>query len=480
MASSPRQQYLRRIPAVSALLEAPAVRDLAGRLPRTVLAAAAAGVAETLRREILAAPDEAALAGIALDLDAVAGRVRRRALAQAEPRLRRVVNATGIIVHTNLGRSVLSPAAVDALVRVATAYTNLEFDLESGERGERHEHVADLLRRITGAEAALVVNNNAAAVLLVLSALARGREVVVSRGQLVEIGGAFRIPEVLAQSGATLVEVGTTNKTRLADYEAAVTERTALLLRVHTSNYRIVGFTETVSLPDLVALGEARGLPVVDDLGSGFFVDLAAGGVGDEPTVQQSVAAGAAVVTFSGDKLLGGPQAGIIVGRAELVDRIRRHPLARAVRVDKFTLAALEATLQLYLEAASALAEVPTLRLLTLTEAALAARARRLARRLRRVAADRVAVATEPGVSQVGGGALPTAELPTRLVSLRPRDMSVSRLAARLRAGPVPVLGRVHRDALLLDPRTLLPGDDARVAEALAWALGEGGRERVQ
>ncbi len=383
------------------------------------------------------------------------------------PRLRRVLNATGVIVHTNLGRAPIADSALERLREIGRGYSNLEFDLDEGARGSRQDHLAAILRRLTGAEAALVVNNNAAAVLLALAALAEGREVLVSRGELIEIGDGFRIPEVLARSGARLVEVGTTNRTRAADYERAVGPETALLLRVHQSNFRVVGFTERPALAELAQIAKRAGLPLVDDLGSGALSDtvlLASDRgllgrespsntvlLGDEPSAQDALRAGADLVCFSGDKLLGGPQAGIVVGRADLVDRLRRHPLQRALRADKLTLAALEGTLGLYLEPGRAQLEVPVLRMLT--EPAEAVRAR----------ADRLAALTggsvEETVARVGGGALPLAELPSFACALE------EGLAVPLRLGEPPVVGIVRDGRLLLDCRTL---GDAEADEAAA------------
>jgi L-seryl-tRNA(Ser) seleniumtransferase len=355
------------------------------------------------------------------------------------PTLRRVLNATGVIVHTNLGRAPLPAAALARAVDVGKAYSNLEYDLAEGARGSRQDHVAALLRRLTGAEAAIVVNNNAAAMLLGLAALAEGREVLVSRGELIEIGDGFRIPDVLARSGARLVEVGTTNRTRAADYEAAATADAALLLRVHQSNFRVVGFAERPSLKELAAVARRRGVPLLDDLGSGVFVE-----VGDEPTARGSLAGGADLVCFSGDKLLGGPQAGIVVGRADLVERLRRHPLHRALRIDKLGLAALEGTLLLYLDPARARAEIPVLRMLDEDVASVRLRAERLA--------GAVGGTVEETIGRVGGGALPLTELPSFACAVE------ERLAAPLRLHTTPVVGIVRDGKLLLDCRTL--GDD--------------------
>jgi L-seryl-tRNA(Ser) seleniumtransferase len=365
--------------------------------------------------------------------------------------LRRVLNATGVIVHTNLGRAPLAASAVRRLEELGGSYSNLELDLESGARGSRQDHVAALLRRLTGSEAALVVNNNAAAVLLALAALAEGREVVVSRGELVEIGDGFRIPDVLARSGARMVEIGTTNRTKAADYERAIGPETAAILRVHQSNYRIVGFTASVATDELARVARAAGLPLVDDLGSGSLID-----VGDEPTAAASVAAGADLVCFSGDKLLGGPQAGIVVGRAELVERLRRHPLQRALRADKLTLVALEETLSLYADPERARAEIPVLRMLDEPVDAVRERAERLA--------GLIGGEVEETVARVGGGALPLAELQSAACAIE------EDLAAPLRLGSPPVVGIVRDGRLLLDARTLTADEVDEVARAVLHA----------
>ncbi|HEV3478462.1 MAG TPA: L-seryl-tRNA(Sec) selenium transferase [Gaiellaceae bacterium] len=376
-------------------------------------------------------------------------RVEREVAAARRPALRRTLNATGVLVHTNLGRAPLPKAALERIGEVGRGYSNLEYDLTSGTRGSRQDHVAVLLRRLTGAEAALVVNNNAAAVLLALAALADGREVVVSRGELIEIGDGFRIPDVLERSGARLVEVGTTNRTRASDYERAIGGGTALLLRVHQSNFRVVGFTELPSVAELAAVARRHDLPLVEDLGSGVLVDVA-----DEPSASASLGAGADLVCFSGDKLLGGPQAGIVVGRADLVERLRRHPLQRALRADKLTLAALEGTLGVYLDPERALRDVPVLRMLLEPADAVRARAERLA--------GLVDGDVEETVARVGGGALPLAELPSFACAVE------EELAAPLREGEPPVVGIVRDGRLLLDCRTLTDGEVDEVAQVVS------------
>jgi L-seryl-tRNA(Ser) seleniumtransferase len=420
------------------LRDLPSVDELARGVDDPLAVDAARTVLARAREEIRAGADPGDLLR----------RLQEELLAVRRPALRRVLNATGVVVHTNLGRAPLPAAALARVEDVSRSYSNLEYELASGSRGSRQDHVASILRRLTGAEAALVVNNNAGAMLLALAAIAEGREVVVSRGELIEIGDGFRIPDVLKRSGARLVEVGTTNRTRAGDYDAAVTEDTALLLRVHQSNFRVVGFTEQPPLKELAAVARRRELPLLDDLGSGALVDIA-----DEPTARASLEGGADLVCFSGDKLLGGPQAGIVVGRADLVEKLRRHPLHRALRIDKLSLAALEGTLLLYLEPERAVAEVPVLRMLH--EPAETVRAR----------ADRLAAATDGEVceslARVGGGALPLTELPSFAVAVD------EELAGALRDHEPPVVGIVRDGRLLLDCRTLADDEVDEVAAAV-------------
>jgi L-seryl-tRNA(Ser) seleniumtransferase len=372
-----------------------------------------------------------------------------------------------VIIHTNLGRAPLSDEALAAMAEASRGYSNLEFDLEAGARGSRYVHLEEQLRRLTGAQAALAVNNNASAVLLALSALCAGREVVISRGQLVEIGGGFRIPDVMAQSGARLVEVGTTNRTYLRDYEGAICEETAALMRVHTSNFKVTGFTKSVPLDDLARLAHGRKLWLIDDLGSGCLLDTTRFGLVREPTPQESLRAGADLALFSGDKLLGGPQAGIIVGRKEAVDLLRKHALARAVRMDKATIAGLAATLDHYLKD-EALEKVPVWRMIATPLDAIARRARRWAR-----AAGHDAKVVD-GLSMIGGGSLPEEGLATKLLAIAPAGRPAEALARRLRENDPPVIARIERDTLLLDPRTVHPREDKSVIEALRAALAEG------
>jgi L-seryl-tRNA(Ser) seleniumtransferase len=422
---------------------------------------------EEIRSGVIA--DEAALA-----LTVLSARAAAYVRFKARPHFKRVVNATGVVIHTNLGRSILAGEAVEAVVQGCRHYSNLELALETGQRGSRYSHVEKLLCRLTGAEAGLVVNNNAAAVLLVLDTLARGREVVVSRGQLVEIGGSFRIPEVMKKSGAVLHEVGATNRTHLRDYAEAIGEGTAMLMKVHTSNYRIIGFHKEVDIADLVALGRERNLPVFEDLGSGNLFDFSPYGFMPEPTVQQVLKSGVDVVSFSGDKLLGGPQAGVIVGRKEYIDRIKKNQLNRALRIDKMTLAALEATLRLYLDPELARRKVPTLAMITAGRDELSARARRLRRRLARDLAGLAEVTVRPGFSRVGGGSFPEQDLPTALVAVNPAAMDVESLRQGLLATDIPVIGRVGDGRFCLDPRTLMDEEFAVVAGAVRTVLRGG------
>lgn len=461
--TSPRSvsMGLRRLPAVHRLLASPHLAPWLQSLGRARVRTACATVLNQIRNEA---------SGPVPDLDGICARVVTHLRQTTEPHLRRVINATGVVLHTGLGRAPLAQAAVDAVQHTATRYTNLELDLATGRRGHRSDLVAEHLRAITGAEAALVVNNNAAAVLLVLAALAVGREVVISRGELVEIGGSFRIPEVLSQSGAHLREVGTTNRTYVRDYAAALGPQTALLLKVHPSNFRMLGFTTTPEIAELTALGRAHGIPVAYDMGSGALVPgLPGTQKAPHHNVRSALEAGADVVTFSGDKLLGGPQAGILCGRAAPIEACARHPLQRALRVDKMTLAALEATLDLYRN--GNLEAIPTLRMLLRSERELATCAEDLRQRIADRLGPHCTTSVIAGDSAAGGGSLPEYPLPTAVVAVRPLTCGVETLAGRLRRGATPVVARIGADALLLDPRTLLPGDERALPELLAAAM---------
>jgi L-seryl-tRNA(Ser) seleniumtransferase len=462
-----RQSLLRALPKTDDLLRREDLAALAETLPRPLVTDAVRSVIDDVRERILSGDAEM------FDDDGIAARVIALATERMRPSLRPVINATGIIVHTNLGRSVLAPEAVEAAARVAAGYSNLEYDIATGERGSRHVHVESLICQLTGAQAAVAVNNNAAAVFLAIAGLACDGEAIVSRGQLVEIGGSFRIPDIMRQTGATMVEVGTTNKTRLKDYERAITPRSALLLKVHSSNFRMVGFTEEASLAELVALGRERGVPVYEDQGSGVLVDLAPYGIAGEPTVRSSIEAGADVVSISGDKLLGGPQAGILAGRRDAIERLKSHPLARALRLDKMTLAALEATLRLYLDPERAVRDIPTLAMLLSPPETVAERARTLASRIAAVSAGAFEVLTEPDTSRAGGGALPMAEIPTTVVTLSPLRTSANALEASLRLGDPTIVARIHEGRVLLDPRTLSAAEEDAVVGRLERIASE-------
>jgi L-seryl-tRNA(Ser) seleniumtransferase len=460
-----KQKLFRELPKVDEMLGWPEVQAGARGYPRWALLDAIRETLELRRARLGSISDPAAdSGGERPDLAALALALL---LKRGGASLRPVINASGIIVHTNLGRSPLAREALDRIEQVARGYSNLEYALEPGERGSRQDHCEELLRRLTGAEAALAVNNNAAAVFLCLNSLAEGREVVVSRGQLVEIGGSFRIPDVMRKSGALLREVGTTNKTKPADYRDAIGPQTALLMRVHTSNFRVVGFTATVELPELVAIGRAAGIPVVDDLGSGCLINLAPYGLPGEPTVQDAVAAGAALVTFSGDKLLGAPQAGLIVGRGDLIDRIRKNPLHRAMRIDKLTLAGLEATLRLYLDGERGRSRIPTLRMIAAPVDAVRRRARRLLRLLAPETRAAWRATVVPSTCQIGGGALPVEPLPSSALALGGPDHPAHRLEEALRHSPLAVIGRLQEGRLLLDLRTVEDGEVVPLAAAV-------------
>ncbi len=447
---------VRKLPSIDRLLRHPILAEPIDAYGREIVLNAAREVLEIQRSEILAGrifPGEGAL------LEDVLAHLR----SVVSPTLQPVINATGVVLHTNLGRSPLSDETLQAMQMAGAGYSNLEYDLDLGERGSRYVHAEALLCRLTGAEAALLVNNNAGAVLLALSALAKGREVVISRGQLVEIGGGFRIPDVMAQSGASLIEVGTTNRTYGRDYAEAITEQTAALLRVHSSNFRIMGFVHQPSLLELAELAHERGLMLLDDLGSGTLLDTALLGLPHEPMVQESIAAGADLVTFSGDKLLGGPQAGIIVGKADLVARLRKHPLTRALRVDKTTIAGIQANLLHYIKG-EALTKIPIWQMMTLTAEAIAARAQALVDALSSAYCMLVA-----GRSMIGGGSLPEESLPTALIALSVEHPA--EFAAKLRTGKPAIVARIEENRVMLDLRTVLPREEAALLARLREVL---------
>ncbi len=449
---------MRAIPSIERLRQRDAVRALEAQYGRPA-------VVDALRAEAAIARTGTAGGSSEHTAAAIEAGVAVRLLADGAPSLRRVINATGVIIHTNLGRAPLAPSAIARIEALAGGYTNLEYDLDAGTRGRRDAHAARLLARLTGAPAACVVNNNAAATLVVLAAMAAGREVIISRGELVEIGGGFRVPDVMAQSGAVLREVGTTNRTRVSDYAAAIGDRTAIILRVHPSNFRIEGFTERPALADLVALGRRFNVPVVDDLGSGCLIAhrQATTAVADEPLVSDAVAAGADLVMFSGDKLFGGPQAGIIAGTEAAVSLVKAHPLMRALRVDKLTYAALEATLEDYL-AGRAAARIPVVRMMTMTAAEIERRAERIAGRAFAAALQMEII---DGLSTIGGGSAPGSALPTRLIAVSHASLGAAALERRLRLHQPPVVARVEHARVLIDLRTVDPADDDTIAAAL-------------
>lgn len=452
------KELLRKIPKVDELLRLSALAEVIAAFGDRAVVEAIRAELDVLRQgilkgEICTLPETAALCC----------RIGKRVQGDSLPSFRRVINGTGILLHTNLGRACLSEKAAKAVYDASKAYSNLEYDLETGNRGSRYSHVEGILCRLTGAESALVVNNNAAAVLLTLSALTQGGQVIVSRGELVEIGGSFRIPEIMESCGAQLKEVGATNKTHLRDYENAITEQTKALMKVHTSNYRIIGFSETPALSDLVELGHQRGLPVIEDLGSGCLLNLNQFGIHDEPSVQDSIRAGVDVVSFSGDKLLGGPQAGIILGKKKYLDILKKHPLNRAMRVDKMTLAALEATLQSYENEQEE--EIPVISMLAAKPEVLQRKAEKLAALLHNAGIEAEIVPTE---GRVGGGSVPNHSLPSYAVAF---DREVNALEEKLRLGIQPIVGRIHEGNYLLDVRTLFEEDFPTIVEALKEAV---------
>ncbi|TWI71663.1 L-seryl-tRNA(Sec) selenium transferase [Desulfobotulus alkaliphilus] len=459
------QQLLRHLPGVDTLLlEMETLKEWTDA-PHSLKARIIREVLEEKRRDVLEnrIQDAKDLAAAIL-----IPRITEKLERAVSPNLQRTINATGVVVHTNLGRSLLAGEALERIMAVASHYSNLEFSLESGKRGLRYTAVSSLLTEITGAEAAMVVNNNAAAVLLCLDTLTKGREAIVSRGELVEIGGSFRIPDVMAKSGAILKEVGTTNRTHLKDYEEAIGENTGLLLKVHTSNFQIMGFTASVSMDQLATLGRKHGIPVMDDLGSGTFVDFSPFGLSKEPTVQESLKAGADIVTFSGDKLLGGPQAGIIVGRKEWIEKIRSNPLTRALRIDKLTLAALEGTLRLYRDPEKAMASIPTLRMLTMDESLCTEKATTLHKKLMALGLQGFDMEVLPSTARAGGGSLPTQDLPSRCISIKSRDVSAASMERQFRNFQPPIIGRVESDAFLMDVRTLQQGEEDIIVTAFS------------
>lgn len=456
---SVNSQLLRQIPKVDELLRHPRLASLSCQ--RTILTETVREVIDSLRQAILAGEEPS------IQPDSLCDEVERLVQKKTTMNLRPVINATGIVLHTNLGRAKLSTAAVQAIQSVAQDYNTLEYNLEKGSRGSRYSHVEQLISKLTGAEDAMVVNNNAAAVMLVLSTMARGKEVVTSRGELVEIGGAFRVPEIMSQSGGTLVEVGTTNKTHPSDYVRAVTENTGAFLKVHTSNFKIVGFSEEVSLEEMVRLGHERNIPVIYDLGSGAMVRLEDYGILDEPNVLDAMKSGADIISFSGDKLLGGPQAGIIIGRREYIEAMKKNPLTRAFRIDKLTLAALEATLREYQDPAQAIQNNPTLRMITATMETLVPKGEQLLAELQRTCDGSYTVELTEDFGQVGGGSVPTQMIRSSVVAVEPTLVSPDVLEQRLRRISLPIIARISKDRLLLDVRTIEEHHFSYIAESI-------------
>lgn len=461
---SDKATLLSALPSVDELLKGPDGSQWLASFSRTVVVQAIRDIIAGERNKILAG-EHPVISSSALSA-CISARIKKCSSFSLLP----VINATGIVLHTNLGRAVLSERAVSNVIAASRGYSNLEYDLDAGKRGKRHSHTTRVLRQLTGAEDALIVNNNAAAVFLSLTTIAKDREVIVSRGELVEIGGSFRVPDVMAASGATLREIGTTNKTHLHDYSKAINEKTGLILKVHQSNYKITGFTEDVSIEQLAALGKEHGIPVMYDLGSGCLIDMKPYGIHGEPSVQEIVKSGADLVTFSGDKLLGGPQGGIIVGRQDLVEKIRKNPLARAVRIDKMTIAAFEATLMDYLDPEKALQSIPVLKMLFQPLETIKSRARKIATQLRKqiVGGD---IALVKDSSKAGGGSLPEAEFESYAVSIDPKNISVNELETRLRTGPKPIIARIKENSLLLDARTIQDQDVKELIRIVSSAL---------
>jgi len=460
-----KKSIFRHIPSVDYLLESSPIRGVLLTTPRPLVLRAIRQVLDELRGKI--ARDRIGDELPELEVNTVIDQILERVSILSQPSLRHLINATGVIVHTNLGRSLLSKRVIARLSSLAGCYSNLEYDLRAGKRGSRYVHVEDILMELTGAEGAMVVNNNAGAVLLALDTIAKDREVIISRGQLVEIGGSFRIPEVMKKSGARMVEVGTTNKTTIRDYESAIGPDTALLLKVHQSNFQIVGFTEEVSLEELVALGKKYNLPLMEDLGSGCFIDLSRYGLRGEPTVQDSVAKGVDIVTFSGDKMLGGPQCGIMLGKKGVISTIRANQLTRALRVDKLTLLALQETLYMYRDKEKAIAHIPTLRMICQPYQNVCRKAKRLQGLIGEINADNFSVGLCDGFSRIGGGAMPLEEIQSRLVCISPQKLSAPHIEKLLRSSTPPIIARLEKDQVLLDVRTIQEKELKVVAEAI-------------
>lgn len=458
------------IPKVDEILSNEIIINLLESMPRKI-------VLDSIRKEIDILRNKIKEGNISKKevltiIDSLPENIQNRSLRDNMNKLKRVVNATGVVIHTNLGRSLINKKAIENLIETTSNYSNLEYNLDNGERGSRYSHLESIISEIVGGESAMVVNNNAAAVLLVLSTLTKGKEAIVSRGELVEIGGSFRIPDVLEQSGASLVAVGTTNQTHLSDYENAINENTGGLLKIHTSNYRILGFTSSVDIEELYKLKVKYDIPLIEDLGSGVLIDLSKYGMEYEPTVQQSIKNGVDIVTFSGDKLLGGPQAGIIVGKKKYIDEMKKNPLTRAFRVDKFTIAALESTLRLYLDEESAVKEIPTLKMLTMDIKEIESKALDLMERIRRLNTNGfIDIDIEDSYSEVGGGSLPLEKIPSKSVVLEIKDSSTQAFERKLRGNHIPIITRLYKDKIYMDLRTIKDDEICIIVDSIESAL---------
>lgn len=458
-----------KIPKVDQIIEDNRIKNLIDKRSRDIVVEIIRENLDSLRQKIR----EKDVEEKDFDIDSLVKKTIDRVEKAYEFKLKNVINATGTVIHTNLGRSLMNEDTISHIANMARYYTNLEYDLETGKRGSRYDSIVDLIKRITGAEDALVVNNNAAAVILALSSWGDGKEVITSRGELVEIGGSFRIPEVMEQSGAKLVEVGATNKTHISDYQRAINEDTGALLKVHTSNYRIVGFTDNVSLEDLVKLGREESIPVIEDLGSGVLIDLSRYGLEYEPTVQESVKAGVDIITFSGDKLLGGPQAGIIVGKSEYIDQMKRHPLNRAFRIDKFTISALESTLRYYIDEEKAIEKIPTIKMIVQDVEEIEDKAFRFMKLIDDSTKDKLDIQIVKDYSQVGGGSMPLERLESRSVKISSDIIKISRFEKSLRELETPIIGRIYKESLYLDFRTVFDEQIEGMAKEFEKALNE-------
>ncbi|MFT9495642.1 L-seryl-tRNA(Sec) selenium transferase [Anaerosolibacter sp.] len=465
-----KKSLFTQIPKIDDILNEKQIQELMMAIPRVVVLDVIRKKIEDIRKEI-SQLSEVNIDQYQLPYPSLLEKIIHDAYEKNKMSLTKVVNTTGVILHTNLGRAVLSEEIREAVWSVACNYSTLEIDVKTGKRGSRYVHIEEVITKLTGAESALVVNNNAAAVLLVLSTMAKNKEVIVSRGQLVEIGGSFRVPEVMEQSGALLREVGSTNKTHLFDYERAITEDTGALLKVHTSNYKILGFTEEVTLKELVGLGRKHSIPVIEDIGSGTFIDFSKYGLVKEPTVQESVDAGADIITFSGDKLLGGPQAGIIIGKKKYIDLMKKNPLTRAFRVDKMTLAALEATLKIYFDEQEAIRKIPTLNMMTRKIEDIERKAKDFNKLLMSIGLP-CNISLTQDYSQIGGGSMPLVELPTWVIRIYPNDISVNELEKRLREYQTPIITRIQDEQLVLDVRTIKDDEYTLILDALRTVMG--------